>query len=156
MPKPEKKGVEQNHYTDHITQNHLILREKVEALGERIPHIQDSAEFEMEVLMTIRQFDSIMMVQHQIEMGSRKDTLVDASSGALIQHYTTMLMIDYKELYAIYSGVEGSPDSAQQAAIDSIWTGIQSRDEQSLNTFFENAQLEGSVKDAFKILGVKD
>ena len=150
MPKPEKKGVEQNHYLDQVTQNHLIIREKIHAFNQKMPEYRDTASFFEELYPMMMEIDQIMATAGMAELNSKEDTLADVGSGRLYNDYNILLNQHYRGLFSVYHQAGDSLTSEEQHQVDSIWNLISMTDQNSLEVFLRFSPADSATKAQFK------
>lgn len=149
MPKPEKKGVEHNHYLDQITQNHLVIREKIQDFNKKLPNYRDTASFFEDLYPMMLEIDQIMATAGAADLSTRADTLADASSNRLFTDYNRLFNEHYIALFSIYHQAGDSLNSEERHKADSIWQLVNEIDQGSLNVFLKFNQLDSATSIQF-------
>lgn len=152
MPKPEKKGVENNHYLEQIAQNHLILREEIQQFGGQIPYFRDSAEYFEAFSPFMMRMDSIMFSIPNDSLLTQADSFVVSLNERLYSEYAQVIHIKFRELHHIYKDAGDTLSEEEQAKVDSIWRYIDSIDEQSRATFKQYFPIDSTTFSKFKTL----
>ena len=151
-PKPEEKGVETNHIEEQITQNHLIIREKIQGFNQQVPELRDSQSFFQGVIKILPSIDSIMMTSPRPESVTASDSLIRQSSDRLFMNYQDILHKHYIELFSIYHQAGEELTTEEQMRTDSIWTAITTNDRYAVDNYIRNANIDSATAALFKPL----
>ncbi len=152
MPKPEKKGVEHNHYLDQVAQNHLIIREKLQEFNNKLPAYRDTASFFDELYPMMLEIDDMMAAAGTPELNNRADTLADASSGRLLNDYSSLINEHYISLFSVYHKAGDTLNAQEQQRVDSVWNLIIENDQNSLKVYFRFNDLDSATLSKFEPL----
>ena len=138
--KPKKKGVENNHYLEQVTQNHLIIRKEIQEFGKRIPELRDTASFAQALFPFMLRIDSIM--HHPDNEHFVADSFIMSLNERLYADYAHVVHLDFKAMFEIYNQAGEELTVQEQTSIDSIWHVIEYNDESSWNNFIKYADLD--------------
>ncbi|MFY0643469.1 MAG: hypothetical protein JXR19_03305 [Bacteroidia bacterium] len=152
MPKPEKKGVETNHYEEQITQNHLIIREKIEGFNKQIPQLRDSQSFFQGVITILPVIDSIMFNSPRPEPITASDSVYSQSSQRLFMNYQELLHKHYIELFSIYHNAGDELNVQEQMKVDSIWEFVMTNDKYAVDNYIRTGKLDSTAASQFQAL----
>lgn len=152
MPKPEKKGVESNHYLEQIAQNHLILREEIKQFGAQLPYIKDSAAYFEAFSPFMMRMDSIMFSIPNDSLLTETDSFVVSLNERLYADYAQIIHIKFREMHGIYRNAGDTLNQEEQERVDQIWATIDEMDKLSITTFEKYFPIDSATFSKFRSL----
>ena len=131
-PEDKKKEMEFNSYTEHVVENHHLIREKMKPFADSIDLYAKYRDFTKYMEPLLMEVDEIIRKNDSLEAKSHKDSLVFAMSSRLISNYWGMLSRDFLEIYFI---VDQNKANEERHKIDSIITRYMENDRVAVKYF---------------------
>ncbi len=132
-PKPEKKGVGYNSYTEQVIENHRLYRERIQTFADSIQYYQDTAAFFNNLHPILLGLDEFIVKNGELKPLTRKDSLVFSMAQRLTSNYSNIVLKDFNELFSLY--VADSLDANEIPIADSIVRHYLKEDKEAIKYF---------------------
>ncbi|MBT8326970.1 MAG: hypothetical protein KJP21_04560 [Bacteroidia bacterium] len=126
--------MEYNSYTEHIVENHLLIREKMKPYVDSVEILSKNHTFLQRVGPVLYEVEDIIKRNESLNVPTRKDSLLYAISTGLIFNYREMINKDFIEIHSV---VNTRSVEEQNRTIDSLKTKFFEYDKRAVKHFNE-------------------